>query len=94
MNFIHESNRVYLKGDDDQVIAEVTFPSISDHLVCIDHTFVDSSLRGQGIAGKLMEETVGQLRNEGKQATATCSYAKKWFQEHPECSDIIKGEGL
>ena len=31
----------------DNTLAEVTFPSISDDTVNINHTFVDHSLRGQ-----------------------------------------------
>ena len=55
MNFIEESNRIYCKDSQGKVIAEVTFPDIRYHVVNLDHTFVDDSLRGQGIAGKLME---------------------------------------
>lgn len=94
MDFIHETNRVYMKGNKEQVVAEVTFPSISDHLVNIDRTYVDPSLRGQGVAGKLMEETVTWLKKENKQAEITCSYAKGWFSEHPEASEVIRVKAL
>lgn len=71
------------------MIAAVTFPNVKDHVVNIDHTYVDSSLRGQGIAGKLMEETVSQLRENDTKAILSCSYAVKWFEEHPEHSDVL-----
>jgi Predicted acetyltransferase len=89
MNFIHEENKIYLNDENNHMIAVVTFPKTEANIVNIDHTFVDSSLRGQGIAGKLMEETVAQLREHQWKAKPTCSYAVKWFDEHPECSDVL-----
>jgi len=90
MNFIHEHNRIYMEDGNHQPIAEVTFPNIKENVVNIDHTFVDNSLRGQGIAGKLMEEAVTNLRNNNQKARLSCSYAIKWFGEHPECSDVLE----
>ena len=48
----------------------------------IDHTFVDDSLRGQGVAGELVRRTVALLTEQGKQVTATCSYAAHWLEKH------------
>jgi predicted GNAT family acetyltransferase len=87
--FIHEQNKIYLNDENNHMIAVVTFPAAGENLVNIDHTFVDGSLRGQGIASKLMEETVAQLRENHIKAKPTCSYAVKWFEEHPECMDVV-----
>ena len=38
-------------------IAEILFPKENDDTICITHTYVDDSLRGQGIAKKLVEKT-------------------------------------
>ena len=89
MNFIHEQNKIYLNDQNNHMIAVVTFPKISENVVNIDHTYVDSSFRGQGIAAKLMEETVAQLKEHHWMAKPTCSYALKWFDEHPEYSDLV-----
>jgi predicted GNAT family acetyltransferase len=89
MDFIHESNRIYKKDMDGKVVAEVTFPSAGNDVVNINHTFVDGSLRGQGIAGKLMEETADQLRKEGKKAVLTCSYAISWFEKNEQYKDLL-----
>ena len=95
MNFMHEDNRIYLNDNTDnstdggKLIAEVTFPSYGDNTVNINHTFVDNSLRGQGIAAKLMEAAALQIRASGKKAKPTCSYAIKWFEKHTEFSDIL-----
>jgi len=88
-NFIQEQNRIYQMNDNNDVIAEVTFPAISDNVVNVNHTFVDDSLRGQGIAGKLMEATVATLREQNKKAQLTCTYAITWFEKHPENADVV-----
>ncbi len=89
MNFIHESNRVYLNDEVGHMVAVVTFPPVKEGVVKIEHTFVDTSLRGQGVAGKLMEEVAAHLRANNLKAMLSCSYAIKWFQEHPECADLV-----
>ena len=88
MEFIHENGRIFAQDESGNVIAEITFP-IENGVATIDHTFVDSSLRGQGVAGKLMAAAVEDIRKAGVKAYPTCSYAVKWLSEHSEHSDIM-----
>lgn len=91
MNFTYNPNQIALfHPDSKNLMAEVTFPDIDENTVNINHTYVDDSLRGQGIAGQLMEAAAGQLRSQGKKAVLTCSYAVAWFGKHPEYNDIVK----
>lgn len=83
MNFIIETDRIYATDPAGNIIAEVTFPT-KDGISTIDHTFVDKSLRGQGIAGKLVKLAADKIMAEGNKIAATCSYAVAWFQRHPE----------
>lgn len=94
MNFIEQPNRIYGVDETGKTVASISFPSRSNsgcsvQTVEINHTFVDDSLRGQGVAGKLVEAAVEKLRREHKTAYLTCSYAKKWFQSHPEAADVL-----
>ena len=50
MEFQREPGRIYAE-EEGRVIAEVTFPD-RDGAADIDHTFVDDTLRGQGVAGQ------------------------------------------
>lgn len=93
MEFKHESNRIYMDNDQGATIAAVTFPDVKDHVVNINHTYVNDSLRGQGVAGKLMIEVAEQLRREGKKAILTCSYAVSWFNKNKEYDDILTSSG-
>ncbi len=83
MNFITETDKIFAKDTSGNIIAEVTFPS-KDGVSTIDHTFVDASLRGQGIAGKLVQLAADQILSEGNKIAATCPYAVTWFERHPE----------
>ncbi|WP_326907315.1 GNAT family N-acetyltransferase [Sedimentibacter sp. MB31-C6] len=88
MDFKYEENRIYLESSDGKCIAEITFPSISKNEVNINHTYVDTSLRGQGVANKLITALVNELKKTNKKAYATCSYAIDWFENHPEFDDL------
>ena len=88
MEFQYERERIFALDEQGKLVAEVTFP-VSEGVADIDHTFVDQSLRGQGVAGQLLEAAVRQIRAEGLRAKATCSYAVKWFEEHPDQSDLL-----
>lgn len=84
MDFKKENNRIYLEDDKGDTLAEITFPFLDKDLVTINKTFVSPALRGQGMAGKLMQEAVYTIESKGWKAEAQCSYAKKWLEKHPE----------
>ena len=89
MEFQRETGRIYAERDG-QLIAEITFPE-EDGVAVIDHTFVDGSLRGQGVAGQLVRAAADQIRSQGKKARAVCTYALAWFDRHPEQADLLEG---
>ncbi len=78
MNFIKEKDRIYIKNDNDKVIAEINFKKEGD-VYDIYHTFVDESLRGKGIAFRLVKEAVNYIKKKNGKVTASCSYANKWL---------------
>lgn len=82
MNFVKEENRIYAKDANDKTIAEVTFYEIQNGVYNIDHTFVDDSLRGEGIGSKLVQEAVNTIKQKGAKIEATCPFASKWLEEN------------
>ena len=90
MGFVRQKNRILYVDEQGEKKAEVTFPEVDENTVNIDHTFVDPSMRGTGLAGKLMKEAAEQIQEEGKKAVLTCSYAVQWFERHTEYSSIVK----
>lgn len=89
-NFIEEKNRIYMNDEKGRLIAEVTFPNIDAGTVNLNHTFVDDSLRGQGIASKLIEAAAIKLQSENKKIIPTCSYAVHWFEKNKDYSTLLK----
>lgn len=88
--FVIEEEGVYLYDHLNQRLAEVTFPR-QNGVHMINHTFVDLQLRGLGIAAKLLNAAYTQIKKNKQPAMATCSYAIKYFETHPEQQDILKG---
>ena len=82
MQFIKEKNRIYATNIDNETIAEVTFYEIENGVYNIDHTFVDDSLRGQGIGSRLVKEAVDTIKEKGAKVEATCPFASKWMEEN------------
>lgn len=85
-----ESERIYINNPKTGMPdAEIFFPLGSDGVHSITHTVVNKELRGQGVAGLLTQAAATLIRMNGKKTRLICSYAQKWFAEHPEFSDII-----
>jgi len=63
-----KTNNGFVKYDENgRVIAEITYSNTSNpNVVVADHTFVDSSLRGQGVAGKLLDALVKDMQEQFK----------------------------
>jgi predicted GNAT family acetyltransferase len=76
-NYITEENRIYLPNEDWNVLAEIDFEKIDEKTYNISRTFVDDSLRGQGIGSELVEKAITYLTSKWYKVSATCSYAKK-----------------
>ena len=84
MEFVHKKNEIVVYDDKQKEVAKVTFPSLGGNLVDVNHTVVDDSLKGQGVAGKLMEEVAKDMQETNRKAKLTCSYAVAYFARHPE----------
>ena len=82
LKFIKEYNRIFLKDKDEKILAEIEFQEIEKGIFNIYHTFVDESLRGKGIASKLVKEAVDEIQAKNGKVTATCSYAKMWLEKN------------
>lgn len=88
MKIQYEAQRLFIEDESGKMMAEVTFP-VAEGVATIDHTFVDDSLRGQGIAGKLMQATADYLKEAGLKVHPVCSYAVSWFEKHGEYRDMV-----
>lgn len=90
MDFIYEPNRLYNTAKDGSILAEIDFPKMeNEDAIIITHTFVDPSLRGQGIANKLLDQVVLIARENNLKIKPECSFAKRVFELTPKYQDLI-----
>jgi predicted GNAT family acetyltransferase len=55
----------------------------------LTHTWVDSSLQGQGIAAALVDAAIRHARDHELRIHPACSYVKAYMQRHPETQDLL-----
>ena len=75
-DFIIDQNRIYLPNKDWNILAEIAFEKINDNTYDIYHTFVDESMRWQGIADELLQKTIEYITKQWFSITASCPFAK------------------
>lgn len=74
---------------DGKQLAEMTYTRTSESLVNIDHTWVDPSLKGQGVGRQLLDAVVQWARQTGTKLSATCSFASAQFAKDPSIRDVL-----
>jgi uncharacterized protein len=70
--------------------AEMTFTTIGEHQIIIDHTEVPDAFRGQGAGLRLVTRAVEDARAAGKKIIPLCPFAASQFRRHPEWADVLK----
>ena len=70
-------------------VGELTYSRLSATKIVADHTGVDETLRGTGVARALVERLVADARRDGFKIVPRCSYVVAQFGRHPEWSDVI-----
>lgn len=89
MEIVKEKNRVSIQNDNKEEIAYVTFPLVSEGIVCINHTIVQEKYRGLHLADQLLKNAFEIIRLEGWKVEITCSYARHWLSKHLEYQDLL-----
>lgn len=89
MEYRHYDNEIVGIANN-EVVANVTFPTEEDGVVNVNHTFVKDEFRGKSIAKELMMELVKNLEKTKRVARLTCPYAVKWFYDNPQYSRFVK----
>ncbi|MGP1434844.1 MAG: GNAT family N-acetyltransferase [Catonella sp.] len=88
MEFKENTEKIWMENEEGKIIAYVEFPKING-TANVMHTVVDSSLRGQGVAGRLMEALVEKMEKEDRKLELTCSYAVDWFNKNREHENVL-----
>lgn len=70
-------------------IGELTYARVAADKIIADHTGVDDSLRGTGVAKALVARLVEDARREKFTIVPRCSFVRAQSQRHPEWSDVF-----
>ena len=63
---------------------------LADGVAYFDHTEVPPAFGGRGVAGRLVQYAMDEIRSAGEwKVRATCSYVVRWFGQHPEYADLL-----
>lgn len=84
MEFQKEEGRIFHKDENGKTLAEITYSPGEEGVVVADGTYVDPSLRGQGVAEQLVEAMVEEVKRQGKKIQPECSYVVALFKRKPE----------
>ncbi len=84
-------NQFYIGESEENALARITFIISGDKMI-IDHTYVSETLRGKGIAQKLLNRAVEYARQENRKIVPQCSYAEKVMKQGDEYKDVLCGE--
>lgn len=87
MEFKREENRFYHNDESGKKLAEITWQRQGDVLY-VDHTFTDPSLRGQGVAGRLVDAVTQLAREENLKIMPICPYVVSKFNKDEQYKDI------
>jgi predicted GNAT family acetyltransferase len=87
-----ESSRggAFLYTQDGKRVGELTYQRVNEKLVILDHTFVDESLRGQGLARELLDAIVAWARATQTKIRPACSYAVVVFARDKSIADVLE----
>ena len=75
-------------GEDGHHLAEMTYSWAGEDKFIIDHTWVDDSLRGQGVARQLLDVLVEFAREKNLKILPTCSYVEVMFRRDESFADV------
>lgn len=78
-------NRYELDVDGEVAFADYRFVPGK---VIITHTETPRALRGRGIASKLVQGTLEQIRADGLKVVAGCGFVVDYLEKHPEFADV------
>lgn len=90
----HGTRGAFFIEEKGQRVAELTYGRTSAGVANIDHTEVDASLRGQGVARQLLDAAVRWARESHTPLSATCSYAVAQFARDPSFRDVLAPDAL
>jgi predicted GNAT family acetyltransferase len=87
---IHGHKGAFVIDRDGARLATMTYTTVGDDRIIIDHTDVSDALRGTGAGKALVTAAVEWARREHKGILPLCPFAKSVFERTPEFADVLR----
>jgi uncharacterized protein len=87
-NVTHHTNEQRFELAVHGQIAELSYHRASGR-ISLNHTYVPSSIEGQGVAAKLTRAALDYARTEGLRVIPACSYVATYIRNNPEYQDLV-----
>lgn len=87
MNIVRDEGKFYI-GEKQNPDAFISFKN-KEGILYVNSTFVDGSLRGQGVAAKLVVELIDYAVENDFKIKPICSYVVKYFEKNKEYSELL-----
>jgi len=86
---VYEKGGVFYINEHQKKLAEITYQWKSESTIIADHTWVDDSLKGRGVARQLLDTLVDFARESNLKIIPVCSYVEVMFKRDTGLSDVI-----
>ena len=73
---------------ENEEIGEISFVKTGEHLLIIDHTYVDAKWKGHAIGNALVQKVVDFAVADNRKIIPLCPFAKKVFGRTPEYEEV------
>ncbi|UEX90775.1 GNAT family N-acetyltransferase [Staphylococcus ratti] len=88
---VNEGTNKFFVGENEHAPkAEITYYFVSNDTIDVNHTFVEPSLRGSGVAKQLFDAVIQKAKDENLKIIPSCSYARVQFERDDSLSYLRK----
>jgi len=81
----------YEVHEDGELAGFVQFERAGDTIILI-HTETEPRFRGEGLAGRLVQACLDDVRKQGLNVVPLCPYVRDWMAAHPGYADLVPAE--
>ena len=64
-------------------------PTDDPNVILFPHTQIADAFEGQGLASKLVQGALDDIRERGLRIKPTCPYVLNWLSKHPDYEDLV-----
>lgn len=89
----NEAESRYEAVVDGEVAGFLTYEPGGSGAVDLTHTVVEGAHEGKGVGSALAKAALDDLRDQGKQVVATCSFVRGYIEKHPVYAALTGAKG-